>query len=106
MATDPASFVPCLDAIHGNPALATRFTPEQRVALRQRAEAEMHWTIGRELIRHGRHRDGLAWLRRSFAAAPTLHRSALLAAAHAVPFLPPSCRGPLRPYARGTVQAS
>ena len=107
MATDPASFTPCLDAIHGNPALAARFTPRERAALRRRAEAEVQWTIGRELMRHGRYRDGLAWLRRSFAAAPTARRSVLLAAAHGLPLLPPFWRGPLRPYAAsGTVQAS
>jgi hypothetical protein len=107
MATDPASFAPCLNAIHGNPALARLFPPTQRAALRRQAEAEVHWTIGRELLRHGRSIEGLAWLRRSFAAAPTARRAAILTAAHALPLLPPSWRGPLRPYAAsGTVHAS
>ncbi len=107
MATDPASFAPCLEAIHGNAALESRFTPHQRARLRHKAGAEMQWTIGRELLRHGHFSDGLAWLRHSFLAAPTARRSALLAAAHGLPFLPPSWRGPLRPYAAsGTVQAS
>ena len=106
MATNPTSFPPCLDAIHGNPALAARFPPDKRAALRLQAEAESQWVIGRELIRHRRHRDGLRWLGRSVAAAPSVRRAALLALAAGLPMLPAAWRGPLRPYASGTVQAS
>jgi glycosyltransferase involved in cell wall biosynthesis len=98
MATNAASHAPCLDAIHGNRGLATCFSPERRVILRRQAEAEVHWIIGRELIRHGHHRDGLRWLRRSVAANPTPRRAALLAVAAWVPALPAAWRGPLRPY--------
>ncbi len=95
MATDPASFTACLDAIHGHPALAALFSPEKRAALRRQADAEVQWTIGRELIRHRRHRDGLIWLGRSIAADPTVRRAALMAA---IAVLPPYWRGPLYPY--------
>jgi glycosyltransferase involved in cell wall biosynthesis len=96
MATDPESFRPCLDAIHANPDLAARLSPDRRTLLRRRAGAEVFWVIGRELIRHGRTRHGIAWLCRSLAAAPTLRRAAVLAS---VAVLPPGWRGPLRPYA-------
>ena len=97
MSTDPASFNPCLNAIHGNPALAALFQPEKRAALRRQAEAEVLWTIGRESIRHRRLREGLAWLSRSVATAPTVRRILLLAA---IAVLPPRARGPLYPYDR------
>ena len=95
MATDPTSFIACLDAIHGNPALPAIFHPEKRAALRRQADAEVQWTIGRELIRHRRYREGLSRLGRSLAQAPTLRRAALLAA---IAVLPPRWRGPLYPY--------
>ena len=95
MATDPTSFNACLDAIHGNPALPAIFHPEKRAALRRQADAEVQWTIGRELIRHRRYREGLSRLGRSLAQAPTLRRAALLAA---IAVLPPRWRGPLYPY--------
>ena len=97
MATDPASFAPCLNAIHGNPALPGVFSTEKRAALRRKAEAEVLWTIGREMIRHRRRRDGLSWLGKSVAAAPTLRRLLVMAAVAA---LPPSWCGPLYPYDR------
>ena len=95
MATDPASFGPCLGAIHDHPALATIYTPHERAALRRQADAEVQWTIGRELIRHRRYREGLGWLRRSLVLAPTPRRAMLLAA---IAVLPPRWRGPLYPY--------
>ena len=97
LATDPASFAPCLDAIHGNPALSDRFTANKRVVLRHRAEAEVQWTIGREFVRHRCYREGLRWLGRSLATAPNLRRALLLAA---IAVLPPRWRGPLYPYNR------
>jgi hypothetical protein len=95
MATDPESFRPCLDAIHANPDLATRLSPDRRVAVRRRAEAEIAWVVGRELIRHKQTRRGITWLCQSLTAAPTLRRAAVLAS---VAVLPPAWRGPLRPY--------
>jgi hypothetical protein len=98
LASDPAAFVRCMDAIFGNPNLLSRFGPRRLAAIRRRSDAENHWIIGRELIRHGRQSEGKAWLRRSVRAAPTPKRAALLAAAHALPLLPTALRGPFRPY--------
>jgi glycosyltransferase involved in cell wall biosynthesis len=98
LASDPAAFVPCMEAIFGNPDLLARFGPRRLAAIRRRTDAENHWIIGRELIRHGRQAEGRAWLRRSVRAALTLKRAALLAAAHALPLLPTVLRGPFRPY--------
>jgi hypothetical protein len=98
LACDPTAFVPCMDAIFGNPDLLVRFGPRRLAAIRCRTEAENHWIIGRELIRHGRQAEGRAWLRRSVRAAPTPKRAALLAAAHALPSLPPALRGLFQPY--------
>lgn len=95
MATDPASYEPCLAAIHANPDLAVAFTPRARAALRYHAAAEVDWAVGRELIRHRRHPEGLRSLWRAFAAAPTVRRAILLAAWGV---LPPRWRGPLYPY--------
>ena len=98
MATQVSSFTACLEAIHGNPALATRFQPDARAALRQQAKAEVHWVIGRELIRHGRYPEGLRSLRRSVAFRATFRRVGLLAIAAGLAMVPPTWRGPLRPY--------
>jgi hypothetical protein len=95
MATDPTAYIPCLNAIHSNPALAALYPPKKRAAFRRQADAEVQWTIGRELIRHRRYGDGLSWLARSLALAPTVRRAAVLAA---VAVLPPRWRGPLYPY--------
>ena len=99
LATDPAAFAPCMDAIFGNPALLARFGPRRLAAIRRHTEAENDWIIGRELIRHGRRREGLVRLRCSVSAAPGLKRVALLAAVHALPLVPTGWRGPFRPYA-------
>jgi glycosyltransferase involved in cell wall biosynthesis len=88
MATDPASFTPAMDAIFANPALLARFGGERLAALRRRTEAENAWIVGRELVRHGRAAEGRRWMRASLAAAPSLKRAAVLAAAHALPLLP------------------
>lgn len=92
LATDPASFAPCMDAIFGNPALLVRFGATRLAAIRRRTDAENAWIIGRELIRHGDTREGRVWLRRSVRAAPSLKRAALLA----VSLFP---IGPFVPYA-------
>jgi glycosyltransferase involved in cell wall biosynthesis len=97
VANDPAAFEPCMNAIFGNPALAERFGPERVRAIRRRAEAENEWIVGRELIRHGRG-EGRRFLRRSVASKPSVKRVALLLAAHALPLLPSSLRGPFRGY--------
>jgi hypothetical protein len=91
MATDPACFTACLDAIHGNTTVVKRFAPSRLMDLRRRAEAEMAWVIGRELIRHGRLRDGWHWLGRSLRQAPTLKRLGLAG-------LSWTGLGPFRPY--------
>ncbi len=98
LAADPAAFAPCMDAIFTNPALLARFGPQRLAAIRRRTEAENKWIIGRELIRHGNGAEGRAWLRHSVCASPTPKRAALLAAAHVLPLLPPSLRGPFRSY--------
>lgn len=92
LATDPASFAPCMDAIFGNPTLLVRFGATRLAAIRHRTDAENAWIIGRELIRHGETCEGRAWLRRSVRAAPTLKRAALLA----ISLFP---IGPFVPYA-------
>jgi len=98
MAHDPAAFMPAMEAIFSNPDLIARLGAARVAALRVQAEAENAWIIGRELIRHGRRGDGLPWLRRSLRAAPSAKRALLLAAAEALPLLPPSLHGPFAPY--------
>jgi len=98
MARDPAAFRPAMEAIFGNPGLVERLGKERVEALRRRAEAENAWIAGRELIRHGQRGPGLAKLRASVAAAPSAKRLALLAAAHALPWLPKRLPGPFTAY--------
>jgi hypothetical protein len=98
MARDPAAFAPAMAAIWGNPALATRLGPARLARLRRRAEAENAWIMGREMIRHGDRAAGLERLRASVAAAPSPKRAVLLAAAHALPLLPPAAHGPFAAY--------
>jgi glycosyltransferase involved in cell wall biosynthesis len=98
LGADPAAFRACLDAIFANPALRARLRPARLATLRQRAEAESHWIIGRELIRHGMDRGGRDWLRRSVRARPSVRRVILLAAAYALPVLPAKLRGPFASY--------
>jgi len=99
MAIDPGAFAPCMAAIFGNPGLAERFGTTRLAALRRHAEAENDWVVGRELVRNRRAQEGRRWLVRSVTAAPSARRMALLAAAQALPLLPPAWRGPFRPYA-------
>jgi len=94
MASEPESFAPCMDAIFNAPALAARFSAAKVARLRRGAEAENDWIVGRELIRHGRPREGRGFLRRSVRAAPSPWRIALLAAGA----LPIMRIGPFRPY--------
>ena len=98
LAADPAAFRACLDAIFANPVLRARLGPARLAVVRQRAEAESHWIIGRELIRHGTPHAGREWLRRSVRAAPSARRLLLFGAAHALPLLPMRLRGRFAPY--------
>jgi glycosyltransferase involved in cell wall biosynthesis len=90
-ATDPGAYRPALQAIYGNPGLAKRVGRIRMATLERRAEAEMAWTVGRELVRHGRQREGLRWLGRSFRKAPSLNRLMLMG-------LSRFRFGPFRPY--------
>ena len=94
MAAQPESFMPCMDAIFGNPGLRMYLSTGVIARLRRRAEAENDWIVGRELIRHGRQAEGRPFLRRSLVAAPSLKRLALFAAAS----LRVTRIGPFRPY--------
>jgi glycosyltransferase involved in cell wall biosynthesis len=90
-ATDPEVYRPAIEAICGNPEVRRRLGTTRLLELARRAEAEMAWTVGRELIRHGRRRDGLRWLGRSLHGAPVPKRLVMLGLA---------ClrAGPFRPY--------
>lgn len=77
-AVDPAAHRPAMEAIHRNPAIADRLGTARLACLRRRAESEIAWTIGRELIRHGQRRAGRRWLSRSVRNAPTLTRIILI----------------------------
>jgi glycosyltransferase involved in cell wall biosynthesis len=90
-ATDPDAYRPALETIYRNRALADRFGAPRVTALARLAEAEVAWTVGRELIRHGRRRDGLSWLGRSIRAAPLPKRLVLFG-------LTGLGIGPFRPY--------
>jgi glycosyltransferase involved in cell wall biosynthesis len=90
-ATDPIAYRPALETIYRNRELANRLGATRVAALARRAEAEMAWTVGRELIRHGRRKDGLGWLGRSIYAAPLPKRLVLLG-------LTGLGIGPFRPY--------
>ena len=73
-AADPAAYRPVIDAIHRNPAVASRIGSARLADLTDRAGAEIAWTVGRELIRHGSRQDGVLWLVRSLRQAPSLKR--------------------------------
>jgi glycosyltransferase involved in cell wall biosynthesis len=92
------AFTPCMDAVFSNPDLLDRFGARRLAAIRRHTEAENTWIIGRERVRHDDRTSGLKLLRRSVHNHPTVRRAILLAAAHLLPMLPTSWRGPLRPY--------
>jgi hypothetical protein len=98
MATDPNAFAPCTEAIFGNPVLVRRTEAGRLARLRAETDAENSWIIGRESIRHGNAKNGLAWLRRSFRRRPAAKRAVLLVIAHLLPVLPARLAGPFRPY--------
>jgi glycosyltransferase involved in cell wall biosynthesis len=78
---NPRANDPALRAIYANPAIVARFGGEKLAVLARRAAAETAWAVGRELIRHGHHRDGRCWLGRSLKAAPNVRRVMLAATA-------------------------
>ncbi len=120
-AFDTEVFRVCLDATFAVPGLAGRLGTGQlgtgqlgtgqlgtgRLGLlRDLAEADTAWVVGRELIRRDRASEGRRWLWRSVRAAPASKRVALLAASVVLPCLPSNWRGPFRPYrAAGADQA-
>jgi glycosyltransferase involved in cell wall biosynthesis len=77
-ATDPTAYRPAIEAIHGSQAVFDRLGRPRLADLRHRSEAEIAWTVGRELIRHGCRRDGRRWLVRSLRGAPSLRRLGLM----------------------------
>ncbi len=99
LAADPAAFIKCLDAIHANPGLAEHLPERERMRLRRRAEAEAYWVLGREMVRHGLRPESWRWLLRSALVCPTTRGVARVVASGLAPGLPPSWRGPFRPYA-------
>jgi glycosyltransferase involved in cell wall biosynthesis len=78
-AADPAAYRPAIDAIHHNPAIVNRLGGSRLAHLRRRTDAEVAWTVGRELIRHGQQRAGQLWLGRSICNAPSVRRLGLIA---------------------------
>lgn len=98
LAADPASFIKCLDAIHANPGLIGHLSKAERNRLRRMGEAEAYWVLGREMIRHGPRPEAWRWLLRSAAIHPTMRGVIRLVTSGLVPGLPPSWRGPFRPY--------
>lgn len=90
-AASPDAYRPAMEAILRNPGLADRLGKTRLEHLQRRAEAETAWSIGRELIRHGKRRDGQLWLGRSLRSAPSVKRLALIALSYLR-------SGPFRPY--------
>lgn len=101
LAGDPVAMMRCLEAIHGNKALADWLDPATSALLRRQAEAEAFWVLGREMIRHGASAgaDARIWLWRSLLARPRARAVARLLVGHVAPRLPEAWRGPFRPYA-------
>ncbi len=91
-ASNAAAYRPALDAIFGNPAIIDRLGASHMACLRQAADAEVEWSVGREWIRRGNRRLGQSWLGRSFWRNPNPKRLALIG----LSFLR---SGPFRPYA-------
>lgn len=90
-AADSTAYQPAILAIFANAALALRLGMPRLRTLRQQADGETAWSIGRELIRHGRFREGLRWLLRSVWRVPSLRRIGLISLFWAG-------FGPFRPY--------
>jgi glycosyltransferase involved in cell wall biosynthesis len=90
-ATDPNAYRPATQAMDQNPAIVDRIGASRLEILQLRRDAETAWSVGRELIRHGRQRDGRHWLGRSVRIAPSFKRLTLLG-------LSRLRLGPFRPY--------
>lgn len=76
-AADPHAYRTVLAAIHGNPTIRARVGTDRLATLRRRAEPEIAWAVGTELIRRGCSIEGNRWLGRSIRSAPNLKRMAL-----------------------------
>lgn len=98
MARDADAFAPAMAAIWENQSLIDHLGTATAARIRRRAEAENQWVVGKEMVRHGARADGMARLRSSLMAAPSLRRAALLAAAHVLPALPQRLHGPFARY--------
>jgi glycosyltransferase involved in cell wall biosynthesis len=96
--TDPARLRQCLDIIHTHPALCARWSPTRRNALRRHADAEACWVLARERLRLGQVSEARFWLRAAPRLAPTPRVLLRALSGFVAPVLPPSWRGPLRPY--------
>lgn len=95
--TDPAASLRAMEAIYGNPDITDRLGRARLAYFGRRVRAETAWSVGRELIRHGRTRDGQRWLGRSIRTAPSLRRLILMG-------LSWFRFGPFRPYRPGSSQ--
>ena len=91
MAVDPACYRPSLNAIFSNTTIRICLGTALVQRLRAKAEAEIAWAVGRELIRHGRPQDGRQWLSHSLRKAPHIRRLGLMC-------LSWLRAGPFRPY--------
>jgi glycosyltransferase involved in cell wall biosynthesis len=78
LATSADAYRQALDAIHANPVLQERLGRTHLARLRRKAEAEIAWAVGRELVRHGSLRDGRRSLLNALAGAPSLKRACML----------------------------
>jgi glycosyltransferase involved in cell wall biosynthesis len=76
--SDPTAYRAAMEAIYANPAIANRLGTLRVAHLWHAAEAEMAWSVGRELIRHGHRWAGQRWLGRSVCNAPSVRRFVLI----------------------------
>ncbi len=78
-ATRIGAYRPALAAIAGNRAIAARLGAERFARLLRRAELELFWTLGRELLRRGNRGAARPLLWRGLCGRPRPQRLALLA---------------------------
>lgn len=79
-AADPEAYRAALAIIHENPSVRACVGADRMAALRRRAETEIAWAVGTELVRRGRPAEGYRWLGRSIRRMPSLKRVALILA--------------------------